>query len=258
MSMGTSHSVRRSNRGQNAEFPWDTFDSRSYFAANYSKIRHDDQKIVEVVRDFFSVSGVRAAEGIDVGSGPNLYPALAMLPLCETVTLYEYSDSNIEWLHGQKEHYSRPWDAFWDVLAGDPLYEAVPDPRDELRRRARIVQGSVFELPEARWNIGTMFFVAESLSSDKDEFRAALDSFLRCLKPGAPFAAAFMENSTGYAVGDTAFPAVAIETKDVAQCLGSAASSIHIDRIAMDDKPLREGYSGMILAWGRIMERGKD
>ena len=32
----------------------------------------------------------------------------------------------------------------------------------------------MFDLPKARWDLGTMFFVAESITEDPAEFRAAV------------------------------------------------------------------------------------
>ena len=54
-----------------------------------------------------------------------------------------------------------------------------------------------------------MFFVAESITEDPAEFHAALARFVGALKPGAPFAAAFMAGSDGYPVAGTRFPGAA-------------------------------------------------
>ena len=42
-----------------------------------------------------------------------------------------------------------------------------------------------------------MFFVAESITEDAVEFRAAVAAFVGAPTPGAPFAAAFMAGSAG-------------------------------------------------------------
>lgn len=68
----------------NSTAPWHEFDSVRYFSHNYSRPREDDVRIVELVRDFFATVALPAgARGLDVGTGTNLYPALALLPLCE-------------------------------------------------------------------------------------------------------------------------------------------------------------------------------
>jgi hypothetical protein len=247
--------------GNNSEFPWDDFDSRFYYDHNYRRLRQDDRKIVESVRDF--LSGLRAdgeiedeLSGLDVGSGANLYPTFTMLPLCRSITMWEYAHSNVDWLHRQVAGFDTTWDAFWDLLADDPLYGAIDDPRQALSNCASVVHDSIFNLPQEEWDIGTMFFVAESLTSEIGEFQTATRRFLAALRPGAPFAAAFMENSTGYLVGDHRFPAVAISRADVITCLdGYCTEEPLVMRIELDDKPLREGYSGMILAMGKSSGR---
>jgi hypothetical protein len=97
-----------------------------------------------------------------------------------------------------------------------------------------------------------MFFVAESLSDDRSEFEDAVARFLGVLRPGAPFAAAFMEKSVGYDVGGTRFPATAVDADDVFDVLRRGAEDLRVERIDADDDPLRDGYTGMLLAMGRV------
>ena len=115
------------------------------------------------------------------------------------------------------------------------------------------MQGSIFDLPQSVYDIGTMFFVAESITSDAREFERAVHSFIGSLKPGAPFAAAFMKGSRGYQVDTESYPAVAIDTDRVKSCLAGVAYDYEIRVIELHetDEPLRDGYDGMILATGR-------
>jgi len=227
--------------------------AQTYLEQATKVLRDDDRQIIEIVRDFFATLDLPShRHGIDVGAGTNLYPALTMLPLCDEITLYEYATSNVSWLQREIQSYSPSWDPFWDLLTKEPLYKSIESPREVLAARARIETGSVFDLPELRWNIGTMSFVAESISSELSEFQAALGSFLRSLRPGAPFAAAFMENSLGYDVSTHRFPAVAITAEDVETCLAGYAEDLEIRRIGTTSPRLRDGYEGMILAIGIV------
>jgi NNMT/PNMT/TEMT family len=250
----TSSPSRQACTGLNSDFPWDEFDSSRYYDHNYKVLRDDDRRIVEIIRDFFATLNLSGRRNcIDVGSGANLYPALAMLPLCDEITLCEYSTSNVSWLQREIRSYSPSWDAFWELLAREPLYKSVESPREALAAVARVERGSIFDLPESRWDIGTMFFTAESISSTPSEFRIALESFIGSLRPGAPFAAAFMENSVGYSVGTRLFPAVAITVNDVKSCLEGDTEGLTVHRMGLTNKPLRAGYDGMILATGRVV-----
>lgn len=267
MDLGTPRTANEAARPPaprlNSDAPWDAFDPQAYVDHNYGRLRSDDAKILEVVRKHFAdhfrdtldATGARL-RGIDVGPGANLYPSMSMLPWCETITLYEHSAANVGYLRGQRESYDAHWDQFWDALCEQEVYaRRVADPRAAFARAARIEQGNLFDLGERseRWQIGTMFFVAESLSTSEAEFLLAVERFMRVLEPGAPFAAAFMEGSLGYQVGDTLFPACSVTTADVRRSLSPFAEGedVAITPVGMPGGALREGYEGMIVACGR-------
>jgi NNMT/PNMT/TEMT family len=247
---------------RNADYPWDEFNSEDYFVHNYASMRDDDQQILSIIRDFFAdrLAGVSpgSLRGIDVGTGSNLYPALAMLPFCKQITLYEHSVRNIKWLlEGQENDWASSWPGawarFWELYAKHPVYADVEHPRAALANRCEVAQGSVFELEppaEGPWDVGTMFFVAESITQSREEFNTALGCFLGSLAPGAPFAIALMEHSLGYHVADLDFPATNVGDNDVAESLREWSSTVSIKHVDTGNKPLRDGYSGMIVVCG--------
>ncbi len=254
--------VPRQRGGRNAQYEWDEFDPVDYVKRNYAVLWETDRRILCEVRDYFTaVAGVQwrpGSRGIDAGSGPNLYPALAMLPFCGEITLSDHSQSNVEWLEQEVWSYSSIWDPFWNELIESRPYAAISDPRAQLWYKAKVQRGDLFELPRAGWDIGTMFFVAESISAEWPEFERATHRFVRALKQGSPFAAAFMAGSEGYEVGGHPFPAVQIDEADVRRCLDEVAYELDIHVWPVDaskHEPLREGYSGMILALGKAGQR---
>ena len=249
---GASVSAARS--GSNDQFDWDLFDSDAYCAHNYRAVRDDDRQILATVRDFFAAADIApTARGVDVGSGANLYPALGMLPFCAHLDLWEYSASNVAWLRRQVAGFDDNWLDFWQLYQENPVYRGLTDPRGALTERTEVHQASVFDLPARAWDVGTMFFVACSLSTDLAEFRRAVQTFVRALRPGAPFATAFMVKSQGYHVGERWFPAVAIDADEVRQCLASVATGSVVTQVDVGD-PLRDGYGGMIVAIGRAAD----
>lgn len=233
----------------NSDVDWDTFDSREYREHNYRTLRDDDQQIIRIVRDFFAGSKISRAVGIDAGTGSNLYPALAMLPFCERIDLCELAASNVDWLRRETLGYDAAWDPFWAEYAANRNYARVTNPRTRLAATARVQQVSVFDLPARTWDIGTMFFVACSISTDIEEFNLAVATFVGSLKPGAPFAAAFMVESQGYDVGGTWFPAVSVDRSTIMMSFTGIARGASIHRIETG-QPLREGYGGMCLVTG--------
>ncbi|GAA2725959.1 SCO2525 family SAM-dependent methyltransferase [Actinocorallia aurantiaca] len=240
--------------GRNSNFDWNEFNPESYLEHNYAEARKDDIRFVSTIGDFFlgRLGGSDALRGVDVGTGTNLYPALAMLPFCRDITLIERSEANLKWLEREVLDYSRVWDPFWRELAAKERYPEVADPAGALRTKAVVESGSIFTLPRNKWEIGTMFFVAESISADVEEFREGLRCFIGSLVPGAPFAAGFMEQSQGYKVDGRLFPAVSITDEDIRKCLkGLVEDDLQFTFESVGDHPLRHGYTGMILACGR-------
>jgi hypothetical protein len=237
----------------NAAYPWDKFDPDLYVARNYLELRDDDRRILQQVRDFFAaeLDSSRPVEaGIDAGSGANLYPALSMLPFCRQVVLWERGASNLAWLGDQARKFSPFWDQYWQVLRSRRVYRESGDPRQSFQGKALVQPGDLFRLPARKWDLGTMFFVAESISDQEREFQKAARRFIRSLTPGAPFAAAFMCNSSGYYVGPHRFPAVEVNQTDVEHCLTPLVDEVSISTVR-SEKPLRDGYHGMILALGK-------
>jgi len=239
----------------NDTFPWDSFDSEWYLEHNYGTLEEYDRELLGHVADFFG--GIRRTglgHGIDVGTGTNLYPILAMLPKCGHITLRERSASNYRWLRNEVDKYSPVWDQYWDELAHRPTHKPIGDPRWAVHERTHVERRSIFDLPKDTYDLGTMFFVAESITERRDEFMRATRCFLNSLKLFAPFAAAFMINSSGYEVNGVHFPAVAITEDDVRRCLhGIVARDMNVQKIA-SGKKLREGV-GMVLVTGKVVRR---
>lgn len=236
----------------NADVEWDEFDSEAYFEHNYGELHREDAEIIRIVADFFQRVAPRdwRERAIDVGSGANLYPAMTMLPFASEVVLYERAFTNREWLEGQLREPAKSWQQFWDAVSDDRKeYGRIKDPLELLSRSARVTKGNVFSLRPDQFDLGTMFFVAESITYREAEFQRATRLFIDSLVSKAPFAAAFMRDSSGYIVANKRFPACAVNEKDVERCLAEVA---YIEDIqVVESHELREGYSGMIVATGR-------
>jgi hypothetical protein len=245
---------------KNADVSWDAFDPEAYVDHNYRDLQQEDAEILHVIRDHFGEhfgkQGVGGPVcGIDVGAGANLYPALAMLPWCDEVTLFEHSPANVTYLRSQVDSYAENWDQFWAALCKNEAYESFNsfgmDPREKFAKVVTVEPGDIFDLEryEGRWSVGTMFFVAESTTTSHREFRLGVERFMRTLAPGAPFAAAFMAHSKGYHAGEHFFPACDVGESDVYAALEPLADDFKVDRLKSSAR-VREGYQGMIVAHG--------
>ena len=194
---GREESLRHNN-----DVDWDKFDPDAHWAHNYQNLSSDDRTIIQQVAGFFSqyfqqTPGTELLRGLDVGSGGNLYPALGLLPWSGRITLTDPAPASISWLrraaagtgmeNSQGDWY---WQPFWAEYAEFPGYQQLANPRQLLAARHDVRRYSVLNLARANWDIGTMFFVAESITAQPEEFADAVDSFFGALVPGAPFAVA--------------------------------------------------------------------
>ncbi|WP_329277099.1 SCO2525 family SAM-dependent methyltransferase [Streptomyces sp. NBC_01451] len=251
----------------NEQAPWSEFDSDAYVAGNYHELQAADAEIISIMRDHFGGYFAEHPDpviGVDVGAGANLYPALAMLPWCKEITLFEHAPRNLAYLTRQlePESYDKNWDQFWEALRENREYaEFKGDPRERFREVVRVAPANILasdlgeQLREKReaWSVGTMFFVAESMTTEEEEFRRGVACFMRALAPGAPFFAAFMEHSEGYHAGDAFFPACDVGESEVLESLepfAGKSGTLHVRRLRTPVK-VRAGYSGMIVAYGR-------
>lgn len=237
----------------NADCDWDHFDSDSYFEHNYSVVRDADVRIADIIADFFAANCKIYKDGgraIDVGAGANLYPTLAMLPFAEHIDLAERAKSNRDWLKRQISSPASSWQDFWKRISyGRRRYDSVSGFTQALSRRAHVIPGDIFQLPAERYNLGTMFFVAESITTMDKEFRRATGSFIASLRRFAPFAAAFMKDSSGYRVGGRDYPACPVDESDIERCFATIAHDVKLKTI--EDTEVRPGYAGMIVVTGR-------
>lgn len=230
----------------NDDFAWSRFDPEAYVAHYYSDPHPDDDEVVRLTCRALAQAG-DGAETIDVGSGPNLFPLFAALPVAKRLTVWEYAESNIAWMKRELAagELRPPWTHFWDVLRAEHG-AAVDNPIAALAQRTDIVQGSIFDLPQRRWDAATMFFCAESITAEQQEFERACAAFAGAVKPGGVLAAAFLAGSRGYRVGEEDYPAVAVNPAALERAFATLARDIKIRPIGAMAEEIRSGYAGML------------
>ncbi len=226
----------------NESYAWSQFDSEAYFQHYYGEPHQDDEQVIKR-----ACAALIAAEPaheklsvVDVGTGPNLFPLLLALPRARSLTAWEYSQSNVDWLKKEiAADTMRPqWRHFWRVVidafgSGAGLPE---NPIPALRGMTRVEQGSVYDLPEQQWDAATMFFCAESITEQRSQFEKACRSFARCVRPGGALVAAFLVNSSGYAVAERPFPVLNISEADILDVFAPISRERRTERIGIVEK----------------------
>ncbi|MEK7152724.1 MAG: hypothetical protein AAB834_02150 [Patescibacteria group bacterium] len=242
---------------------WDDFDAEAYVRHNYvQKILHEDRYILERVIKALHDHGAKpqAWEHVaDVGTGPNFYPPMLLAPFVKPaenggrVDLIEFSPDNRRYLEevlrGSHPHSNDGcWHKFETAMRKECLLwtGAV----QEVCEKAKVVAGSIFELPHEAYDAISSYFVAESITDDLETCKKAVNRVLNAVKPGGFISMAFMLGSEGYPAGvDTFFPAVAI---DVPQLRGMYFGKADVEIVQVPAKPgARPGYTGMAVVTGK-------
>ena len=226
----------------NAAVDWTTFDPAAY-VRQYTPPREEDLEVARRMRAHFTDAD---GHGIDVGTGANLYPALAMLA-AENVTgieLIDHSKSNTDWLEATLD---KPLDEMWRPYAA--CWHCA---KRRMYADTWIGEASLLgDFPTVWYDLGTMACVAESITADPAEFEQACERFLGALRPGSPYVATFTRMSSGYRVGDAEFPAVPVDADDVWAVLEPLSAGLQVSHIRIDP-PLYPGWTGLIYAEGTV------
>lgn len=241
----------------NADFQWATFDSEAYFQHYYGDPHADDDRViccaVEAMKRIAPASG--HLDIVDIGTGPNLIPFFCALPFARTLTVWEYAESNIAWLENELrcKTLRAQWKHFWDVTraAYGPAWRLPDQPAPAIAAITTLTRGSVFDLPQCRWDAATMFFCAESITERQDEFEAAVAAYAKCVKPGGALAAAFLVRSGGYEVSGRRFPVLHLTSDTIEAAFARHATDVSCEHIGIVEREIRSGYSGFVFLTGR-------
>lgn len=243
---------------RNDAVDWSQFNADEYWKINYASVLPEDAEIIQCASKFLIEAcgePARRRQALDVGAGTNLYPALLMLPWAGHVVFTEYASPNIGWLSENLADVPGEWhwQPFWELVAGLPCYRAIRDPRRALAAVHEVRTLSIFDLPPRTWDLGSMFFVADGMTTDEAEFEAAVRAFLDALLPGSPFMMAFMEGSTGYDVQDQRFPSVRVTPRSLDALLAQLpVTGTSVLRTDNSIRRLRPGYDAMLLVTGFV------
>ena len=237
---------------------WSDFDADVYWRNNYGSVLPEDAEIIRCASKFLIEACGECSpykRAVDVGAGANLYPGLLMLPWAEQIVFTEYASPNIDWLSQNLADTPGEWrwQPFWDQVAGLPCYRTIEDPRRMLAAGHEVQTLNIFDLPRRSWDLGSMFFVADGMTTDQAEFQAAVRAFLDSLRPGSPFLMAFMEGSTGYDVHDQWYPSVEVTPRSLDALLAELpVAGTSVLRTDNSVRRLRPGYDAMLLVTGLV------
>lgn len=227
---------------------WTKFGTSKYLSGNYSQVHDEDKQIIEICVKFLAKKK-HVSHAMEVGTGPNLYPAILFAPHVSKLDLIEYSENNLDYLYKNIGDTGRDWHKY-QVYMSKFDKEYKHDITKSIKRKSNIKKGSVYKLPANKYDLISMFFCAESITGHYPTFARACHSFLRSAKKGGLVIAAFMKQSKGYSVDGIRFPATQITARELETIFMPSMKEVAIVEISKSKHALRAGYEGMLLLVG--------
>ncbi len=229
---------------------WEQFDPERYIKDNYATLHDEDRQILNILIPLYEKMLSGGERVLDIGTGPNLYPLVVVLPYAARVDCLEISSQNVQYLKRELNNPSAHWRAFLRFMEKkSSKYNS--DLLRELARKIHIYRGSIFDNTRTGYDMVSMFFCAESITNSKYEFTAACKRFVSAARREGLLVAAFMENSTEYRIGSLNFPAYPVAKELLIETFQSLCNDFRIYHIDVAARPLRSGYTGMLLLVGR-------
>lgn len=223
---------------------WEKFDPYTYLEDNYSNIHEEDNLIIHELVNYYS-SLPKLEMALEIGIGPNLYPVMAMLPIVRKIECIDYSAANITYLKKQLKKLDANWYQFWDQFNNLNQRYCI-NLLENLKEKLVIKKGDIYSLGENKYDLASMFFCAESITTNHNRFVSACRRFINSVKPNGYLVAAFMENSQGYKIEDVEFPSFPVDLELINKVFRDKTNNLDVKRIPLAKQPLRSGYTGMI------------
>jgi hypothetical protein len=237
---------------RNGEVDWDRWPVEDYLSENYRELHPSDLAVINhhgAVYRHLAPDSVGVS--LELGAGPNLYPLMLAAAVSRDIHAVERSPANVAYLTRQlRDGPDASWSPFYVACrAGQP---ALPPALPDALARVRVSQGDLAGVPAGAYDLGSMHFVAESVTEDRDEFHALCAAFARAVRPGGLLIAAFMENMGRYQLGDgSSWPGFPVDQAEVRSAFAPHVERLDLDRIDADPTLPDYGYSGMVLLVAR-------
>jgi hypothetical protein len=193
---------------------------RTYYPADVGA--ENDEYLGFLARAY---AGIRGARLLDVGCGPTIYQLISACTSVDEIHLRDPSAACLEqvrrWLRAEPASY--PWGAYiaraleHEHTSADDA--AVDRRATRLRKKvASVREEGVEDLPAiapGRYDVVSMHFVAESITSDREQWRATVRDVAALVGPGGHLVLGSIGGATRWRSGDRTYPAVPVTLPDI-------------------------------------------
>lgn len=237
---------------RNADVRWDEFDTPGYVADNYESLHDLDRQIITELSPYYAAlppGGL--ATTLDVGTGPNIYPLMLAAAASRRPGCVEPSAANRAYLNRLCERGPDAcWLEFWRLCR--ELNPGLPDDLAQVLSGIAVRRGDAFTLPRARYDLVSMFFVAESVTGVREEFEEICRRFAAAAAPGGHLVAAFMAGMPSYELGGEVLPSHPIDEDALTGALRGLVEELDVRRLP-PDPTLPYEHDGVLLLTARAI-----
>lgn len=241
----------------NRDVAWNRFDTAGYLADNYATLHDFDRRIITALSPYYRSLGAGSlASSLDVGTGPNLYPLMLAGAASRRLEVLEYSTRNVAYLERVRRTGADPgWAPFWNLCR--QLNPALPADLDRVLDRLTVHHGDAFDLPAHRHDLVSMFFMAESVTGDRDEFAELGRRFAAAATPGGHLVAAYMAGMPRYELGGETLPSFSLDRDTLEAVMRPVTRQLRIRHLP-PDPTLPYEHDGVLLLTARAPHRSHD
>lgn len=235
----------------NSDVVWDRFDTAGYLADNYAVLHDFDRRIITALSPYYrALAAGSLASSLDIGTGPNLYPLMLAGAASRRLVALDHSASNVAYLERVSREGADPgWEPFWQLCR--QLNDAQPDDLDDVLQRLTVRQGNALDLPPLNHDLVSMFFLAESVTGERDEFEELCRRFAQAAAPGGHLVAAFMAGMPHYHLGGETLPAFPLDERTLTAVMRPLTQDLHVRRLPADPTLPYEHDGVLLLTAGR-------
>ena len=234
----------------NGDVAWDDFDTAGYVADNYATLHDLDVRIITDLSPYYrSLPPGSLRSSLDIGTGPNLYPLMLLAAASRRLESLERSAANVAYLRRMcREGPDPSWTPFWQLCR--QLDPALPADLDEVLSGLTIRQGDALEAPLGQHDLVSMFFVAESVTGDREEFEQLSRRFAAAAAPGGHLVAAFMAGMPQYELGGVTLPSFCLDRQTLETVMRPVTRQLRIWQLPAD-RTLPYEHDGVLLLTAR-------
>jgi NNMT/PNMT/TEMT family len=184
---------------------------------------------------------------LEIGGGPAIHQLVSARHKVERITFGEYLSANrheiLKWKKGDATAFN--WDPYFEYAARlENSNESIADMKQTLRSKLRnIVPCDILRQPpmlrhsNRLYDIVSVHFCAESITSKREEFHTAMSNILSFLNPGGYLVISFLRAAGMYPVGTERFCAYPVCEDEVTELLNAMSCKIEmIDNCAANDR----------------------